>query len=130
MNKLIYILPAIMIFITIPPVSQGTELEPIQLLPPPVKLLQPLYREVILEPIAGKTFTWTPVEKSALYHLEISTDQSFRLLVLDVYPTDNSFAVTSLPEGTFYWHISCINAEGLEGRFSSTSIFFYPRRAK
>jgi hypothetical protein len=110
--------------------SRGDDLEPIQLPPPPSKLLQPVDREVILEPIAGKTFTWSPVEKAALYHLEISTDQSFRVLILDAYPTTHSFTIKKLPEGTFYWHISSINATGLEGRFSTTSIFFYPRRAK
>jgi len=110
--------------------SRGADLEPIQLPPPPAKLLQPLDREVILEPIINKTFSWSPVESAALYHLEISTDQSFRVLILDVYPTDHSFVVKKLPEGTFYWHVSSINSSGLEGRFSSTFIFFYPRRSK
>ena len=110
--------------------SRGADLEPIQLPPPPAKLLEPLDREVILEPIMSKTFSWSPVEKAALYHLEISTDQSFRVLILDAYPTDHSFVIKKLPEGTFYWHVSSINSSGLEGRFSSTFIFFYPRRAK
>jgi len=110
--------------------SRGDSLEPILLPPPPSKLLQPLDREVILEPIISKTFSWSPVEKADLYHLEISTDQSFRVLILEAYPTDHSFVIKKLPEGTFYWHISSINSSGLEGRFSSTFIFFYPRRAK
>ena len=130
-NHRISIIAAILIGLTaISSYSRGGELEAIQLPPPPSKLLQPLDREVILEPIAGKSFTWSPVEKTALYHLEISTDQTFRVLILDAYPTNHSFRIKKLPEGTFYWHISSINATGLEGSFSTTSIFFYPRRAK
>jgi hypothetical protein len=125
------IIAALLICLTIlSPSTQGGELKPIQLPPPPYNLLQPLDREVVLEPIAGKSFTWSPVEKAALYHLEISTDQTFRVLILDSYPTNHSFRIKKLPEGTFYWHISSINATGLEGSFSTTSIFFYPRRAK
>lgn len=131
MNKIIYILPAILICaITISPYSRGEDLKPIQLPPPPSKLLKPLDREVILEPIAGKTLSWSPVEKAALYHLEVSIDQSFRVLILDAYPTNHSFVIKKLPEGTYYWHISSINSSGLEGRFSTSYIFFYPRRAK
>jgi len=130
-NHGLSIIVAILICLTIlSPSTQGGELEPIQLPPPPYKLLQPLDREVIMESIAGKSFTWSPVEKAALYHLEISTDQTFRVLILDAYPTNHSFTIKKLPEGTFYWHISSINATGLEGSFSTTSIFFYPRRAK
>jgi len=130
-NHGLSIIVAILICLTIlSPSTQGGELEPIQLPPPPYKLLQPLDREVIMESIAGKSFTWSPVEKAALYHLEISTDQTFRVLILDAYPTNHSFTIKKLPEGTFYWHISSINAAGLEGSFSTTSIFFYPRRAK
>ena len=130
-NHRISIIAVVLISLTaISSYSRGGELEPILLPPPPSKLIQPLDREVILEPIVGKTFTWSPVEKAALYHLEISTGQSFRVLILDAYPTDHSFTIKKLPEGTFYWHISSINATGLEGRFSTTSIFFYPRRAK
>jgi len=130
-NHGLSIIVAILICLTIlSPSTQGGELEPIQLPPPPYKLLQPLDREVIMESIAGKSFTWSPVEKAALYHLEISTDQTFRVLILDAYPTNHSFTIKKLTEGTFYWHISSINAAGLEGSFSTTSIFFYPRRAK
>ena len=130
-NHGLSIIVAILICLTIlSPSTQGGELEPIQLPPLPSKLLQLLDREVILESIAGKSFTWSPVEKAALYHLEISTDQTFRVLILDAYPTNHSFRIKKLPEGTFYWHISSINATGLEGSFSTTSIFFYPRRAK
>jgi len=129
--QLVFVLTVLLICTSvISPYSRGDDFEPIQLPPPPSKLLQPLDREVILEPINRKTFSWSPVEKAALYHLEISTDQSFRVLILDAYPIDHSFVINKLPEGTFYWHISSINSSGLEGRFSSTFIFFYPRRAK
>ncbi len=130
-NHRISIIATILIgLIGISSYSRGGDMEPIQLPPPPSRLIQPLDREVILEPIVVKMFAWSPVEKAALYHLEISTDQSFRVLILDAYPTDHSFTIKKLPEGTFYWHVSSINATGLEGRFSTTSIFFYPRRAK
>ncbi len=107
-----------------------TSLQPLPLPPPPLRLLQPLDREVILKPIADREFRWTPVEEAVIYHLEISTDSDFRILVFDAYPTGNSFTVKDLPEGTFYWHISSINASGLEGRFSATFSFFYPRRSR
>ncbi len=110
--------------------ARGESLQPIRLPPPPLRLLQPLDREVILKPIAEKEFSWTPVEKAVLYHLEFSTDQEFRVLILDAYPTGNSFTIKELPEGTFYWHVSSLNEEGLEGKFGSAFSFFYPRRAR
>ncbi|MEA1927608.1 MAG: hypothetical protein U9N73_05330 [Candidatus Auribacterota bacterium] len=130
-NHKIFIIAVLLIGIsTLSPNSRGEDLEAIQLPPPPLKLLQPRDREVILQPIAEKKFIWSPVEKAAIYHLEISTDQSFRILIFDAHPIDHSFVIKKLPEGTFYWHISSINTHGLEGRFSSTFSFFYPRRAK
>lgn len=114
----------------LPSSSWGGELEPIRLPPPPARLLNPVDREVILKPIIENEFSWTPVEKAAIYHLEISIDQAFKVLILDAYPTSHTFTIKDLPEGTFYWHVSSINAEGLEGRFCPTFSFFYPRRAK
>ncbi len=110
--------------------DEKSPLRPLPLPPPPQRLLQPLDREVILKPIGEREFRWTPVEEAVIYHLEISTDPDFRVLVFDAYPTGNSFTVKDLPEGTFYWHISSINAAGLEGRFSATFSFFYPRRSR
>lgn len=108
------------------PPARGEIPAPVQLPPPPERLISPVNREVISRPVGEKTFSWTPVEKALIYHLEISIDEEFRVLILDAYPTSQSFTVKELPRGTFYWHISSINAEGLEGRFSSTSLFIYP----
>ncbi|MDP8235624.1 MAG: hypothetical protein P9M08_04515 [Candidatus Erginobacter occultus] len=110
--------------------DEKSPLRPLPLPPPPRRLLQPLDREVILKPIAEREIRWSPVEEAVIYHLEISTDPDFRVLVFEAYPTGNSFTVKDLPEGTFYWHISSINATGLEGRFSDTFSFFYPRRSR
>lgn len=122
------------VWLLLPALSRAEEdkspLRPLPLPPPPQRLLQPLDREVILKPIAEREFRWTPVAEAVIYHLEISTDPDFRVLVFDAYPTGNSFTVKDLPEGTFYWHISSINASGLEGRFSDTFSFFYPRRSR
>lgn len=132
--KRVYLIPWLMLALlsSAPGRAEGEKagLRPLPLPPPPERLLQPLDREVILRPVAEREFRWTPVEEAVLYRLEISTDPEFRTLVFEVHPTSNSFTVRDLPEGTFYWRVSSINAAGLEGRFSSTFSFFYPRRAR
>ncbi len=129
-----YLVPALtLVLLSLVPnraAGERTGLRPSPLPPPPERLLRPLDREVILKPIAERAFSWTPVEEAVLYRLEISTDPEFRILLLETYPTSNSFTVRDLPEGTFYWHVSSINAAGLEGRFSTSFSFFYPRRAR
>ena len=114
----------------ISPHSPADKIYPIPLLPPPARLLQPPDQEVIAGEITRNIITWSPVEKAALYHLEISTDPSFVLLLLDAYPADPSYLIQDLPEGTFYWHISTINAVGLEGRFNPAFSFYYPRQTE
>lgn len=86
----------------------------------------PLNREVILEAIARRPLSWPKVKKAALYHLQVASDQNFRRVLISVILTPHQFTIKELPRGTFFWRISSINSEGLEGEFSPVFYFVYP----
>ncbi len=99
---------------------------PVTLPPPPARLLSPGQGEVIRGPISAKKFLWSVVEQVRSYHLELATDQEFLSIEENLFLEKNSHTFKSLPEGTYFWRVSGINAEGLEGRYSPAQYFIYP----
>ena len=100
----------------------------IPLPPPPIGPRHPLNQEVILQQISRQPLSWTKVKEATLYHLEIAFDPQFRRILIGIYLAPHHFTIKSLPEGTIFWRVSSINADGIEGKFSPVFYFVYPRR--
>jgi hypothetical protein len=94
--------------------------------PPPSGTRRPVNQEIILEDISRRPLSWPAVREAALYHLQIASDQRFRRLVISVFLNPSRFIIKALPRGTFYWRVSSVNEDGMEGKFSSIYYFVYP----
>ena len=71
--------------------------------------------------VAGPELSWTPVDGSAGYWLEISSDQNFERIV------ENAFGIPSpahgakpLAAGDYFWRVSALDGFGLPGERSET----------
>ena len=123
-TTLIFLLVATFLFERAAKGSSGLQVMVLPL--PPTESRHPFNREVILESIARRPLSWSPVKEATLYHLQISSDLQFRRILISVYLSTDQFTIKALPRGTFFWRISSINKEGLEGKFSPVFYFVYP----
>lgn len=112
------------------PVVAGGE-GAVTLPPPPARLISPRDGEVLRGDISEKKFLWSVVAQARRYHLEVSSDREFLAIEKNIYPEQNSYTLCNqLHEGTFFWRVSSISAEGLEGRYSPVHYFIYPVTGK
>ena len=58
--------------------------------------------------------------RSTRYHLELAKDPDFNYPVQTVKTREKSFLTAVLEPGTYYWRISSMNTDLLEGPFSET----------
>ena len=73
---------------------------------------------------ADFTFSWNPVAGAVAYHLQVSPSAMFANLVADKKMTGRTSAdVSGLEEGTYYWVVSSIDAQGTESQPSSPNRF-------
>jgi len=88
----------------------------IRLLSPP-QPLDPIDRMIVArQPL---DFRWKPVDGAKWYHLEVASDQLFRNVVFDQLKLEDVKLVTDqLEVGTFFWRVSSVATDGLEGGFS------------
>lgn len=67
---------------------------------------------------------WSSMQKEMLYHIQISDTPDFNKLVLEEknYNSEKKI-IDKLGNGKFYWRVSSVDKEGLEGVFSVTGSF-------
>lgn len=88
--------------------------------PAPVTLLSPAEGFKVRE---GKvSLEWSNSRKEVLYRLQISSTPGFDKLVMYDKSYNNVKVVEGLPAGKYYWRVSAISKEGLEGPFSEPSL--------
>ncbi len=94
---------------------------PIRLPSPPVLLL-PENGAVIS--IQNPTFNWQAVPEASRYHFELSRDIGFNQVIWEVEGTSSLSLTpfTNLPPDDYYWHVSSINQQGIEGAFSQPNL--------
>lgn len=63
----------------------------------------------------GITFLWQP--SGALSHLQVAGDSLFEQIAFDAYAASESL-VTTLSENTYYWRVSGINEDSVEGAYT------------
>jgi hypothetical protein len=86
---------------------------------PPPRLSAPADEAVVY--VAAPELSWAPIQGSAGYWLEISTDQNFDRIV------ENSFGIAGpthvakpLPAGGYFWRVAALDGFGLPGARSET----------
>lgn len=65
-------------------------------------------------------FRWSKQEQGAQYHLQIAQDASFRERVLDETTSATTFLYGNLRRGKYFWRVSAIDANHVEGQWSAT----------
>jgi hypothetical protein len=83
-------------------------------------------QNVFIDPATkGVNFAWAPVESVRDYHLKISKNASFSapLILDDPRISTTQAVVTNLAEGSYYWQVSSIGADGKESSESETAKF-------
>ncbi len=96
-------------------------------LPPPPELLAPEPRAEIPSNTAAR-LSWTAVEGGASYRLAMDYNvQQANLLLAAALDapgiTDTVREIADLGPGRYFWRVAAVNAGGLEGAFSRTSLF-------
>jgi len=91
------------------------------------QLVQPLDQRVLVyenTEAATTQLVWKGVEGASRYHLQISRRSLLSELALD--KSDVRTTTVKLPrlkEGSYYWRVSAVSAEGVESAFSETRKF-------
>jgi hypothetical protein len=71
---------------------------------------------------ADITFSWRPVAGAVAYHLQVSPSVMLSNFVVDKKVTRRtSYEVSGLDEGTYYWIVSSIDAQGVESQPSDAN---------
>jgi RHS repeat-associated protein len=94
----------------------------------PAPVLTPVTPDPTQAPRPG--FTWQSVTGAAGYRIELASDPAFAAVVAAAETTEASWTPGSdLPEGTLYWHVRAIDAQGRPGDFSAPDDFVLDRTA-
>lgn len=103
----------------------STEMVKTKELRPPILMSPGPLQNVFIDPATkGVNFSWAPVDSVREYHLKISKSASFSgSLVVDPKVSSTQVVVTNLDEGSYYWQVSSIGADGKESSESETSKF-------
>jgi hypothetical protein len=89
--------------------------ESVPSIPPAVpELVSPRMNETKYNP-KEITFLWQP--SGALSHLQVAEDSLFEQIAFDAYAASESL-VTTLSENTYYWRVSGINRDNVEGDYT------------
>ena len=92
----------------------------------PPLLLIPANQAPVVMPEGRKsrvTFSWTPIPSAKAYRLHISTSPIFSSRVYDRRVASSTVKVNGLPEGTYYWAVSSLNAKNRESQTSDANKF-------
>lgn len=100
-------------------------------LPPPPDLVAPAPRALLARtapPAPTATLSWTPVVNGATYHVAVDFNVTQANLLLSAALDEAAVSGTShdlagLAAGRYFWRVSAVNRDGLEGAFSRTSFF-------
>ena len=68
-------------------------------------------------------FAWSRVPKAARYHLKVSSSGMFTRMTVDLKVRGTRLKTAGLEEGTYYWVVSAIDAQGQESQVSRANKF-------
>ncbi len=96
-----------------PPMAPRVLLNPVEL-----DLPADQQRVVYVDGSPEVTWSWTPQEGAATYHLQVATDESFVERVVDEFLTETTFSYQGLELGGYLWRVTAIDADRVEGHWS------------
>jgi len=100
-------------------------------LPPPPTLIAPAAKArlpLVAPPGTSATLSWSPVQNGATYRVAIDYNVTQANMLLSAALDEPGIATTShdlegLNAGRYFWRVSAVNKDGLEGAFSRVSFF-------
>jgi hypothetical protein len=101
-------------------VKRGQPARKLSLLPAP-KNLEPAEGQRL--PSLDVALVWTPIEGARGYHVAVSTDLHFVHRVHEQPQAEGNIANVRLAAGTYYWRVSAVDRDGLEGQLSTPRRF-------
>lgn len=72
---------------------------------------------------ANVSFSWTPVDNAAGYHVRVSKNPYFSSVVLDKKVTSTDMALQGITEGAYYWVVTALDGKGKESIESEKNRF-------
>lgn len=91
---------------------------------PVTTLLSPTNGSIVS---ATPTFSWTPVNGAAIYHVQVSQSNQFTPNVLDFTTHNTRYTpTTDLANGTYYWRVAIIDQEGKQGPYNTATLLLGP----
>ncbi len=97
-----------------------------QLLAGPASLREPQDKQVVRAAAFDQRFSWSSVPGAVAYRVEVSRDENFFDLIEEVLAGGElSAPIRGLDEGTYFWRVSAIGANGFEGPPSDSSYFVF-----
>ena len=64
--------------------------------------------------------TWNPVNGAHAYRIVVARDSEFNNLFVDDVLQETSLVARNLEPGSYYWRVKALDADGIEGAFSTT----------
>jgi hypothetical protein len=97
-------------------IRRGLPLHKLSILPPPDKLVPADDERLSSLEVA---FGWAAVPGARGYRLMVARDANFKGLVHDKSDVQAGRAPVKLAAGTYWWRVSAVDRDGLEGRASA-----------
>ena len=83
--------------------------------------------QALLE-VENFTFRWSESKRANAYHFQLSNDEKFSQLLIDIFPYNFTQLSISdrLPSGKYYWHVAALDKDNNAQSFTNSRSFRIP----
>jgi len=91
----------------------------------PPSLIEPanMYPKIVASNADPVTFSWTPMDNAKEYRIKLSKNPYFSSVILNKIVDATQIQLTYLPEGSYYWQVQSVGANGKESAESEKNRF-------
>ena len=91
----------------------------------PPTLIEPanMYPKIVASNADPVTFSWTPMDNAKEYRIKLSKNPYFSSVILNKIVDATQIQLTYLPEGSYYWQVQSVGANGKESAESEKNRF-------
>ena len=91
----------------------------------PPSLIEPanMYPKIVASNADPVTFSWTPMDNAREYRIKLSKNPYFSSVILNKVVDATQIQLTYLPEGSYYWEVQSVGANGKESAESEKNRF-------
>ncbi|MCB0405027.1 MAG: FecR domain-containing protein [Bdellovibrionales bacterium] len=93
--------------------------------PNPPELLLPQLKLAVSEEKKATLFSWSPVENSSEYEIQIAKDKSFSSVVEEEKTSRSKFEFFLEESGNYFWRVRALGPNGLDTHFSESRPLAY-----